>query len=224
MPTAIIYCAENILSGKKYVGRTIRSLDIRKEEHFRKTVKQNHKFAKALRCYSSEFWEWYVLKEVEYNQVDFYEKYFIADLDTCNPLKGYNTLADNSFEGEANPSYNPEIVSLYHPSYGTVSGTRADLASLYPDLADVRWLLSKRNKCLKGWILAENKDEYIKVTTKRNCKPRKIVTLAHETHGTFTMFQKEFVDTFGLKHNEIAHLASGRRKSAKGWILVKEEE
>lgn len=221
-PKAIIYCAENTISGKKYVGRTLRTLEIRKADHFTKTVRSKHRFATALRCYPRESWKFYTLAEVDYDKADEYEQFFIADLDTCNPLKGYNTLPGGSLTGEGSPTYNPEICSVYHPSYGLISGTRSELMKMYPELEKIRILISNYKKSLKGWVLAENKDNYELFISSK--KPRgELVTLAHPELGTYTLFQKEFVTRFGLRYQGLASLIKGEQKSHKNWKLIKEK-
>jgi len=224
-PLATIYCAENSISGKKYIGRTTRTLEIRKNEHFTTTIKKTHKFANALKCYPKESWNFYVLKEVEYEDADHCEFFFIEDLDTCNPDKGYNTLSEPwQGKGKLVINCNPEICYLYHVKYGEVAGTRSDLVKQYPELLNnLCKLLNRITWSLKGWVLVENKNNYEKITKGINkdgkiCKP---ITLFHSSHGRYTLSYQEFFNQFGLNSSSICHLASGRRKSHKGWSLYK---
>ena len=49
-----IYCAENLISGKKYIGQSSRPIKWRKTQHYSSAKKANHKFAEALNYYPRE--------------------------------------------------------------------------------------------------------------------------------------------------------------------------
>ncbi|HRT03206.1 MAG TPA: GIY-YIG nuclease family protein [Candidatus Diapherotrites archaeon] len=53
MKTGIIYCAENLLNGKRYIGQTIKSLAKRKSRHHSEAFifNKSGKFYDALRKY-----------------------------------------------------------------------------------------------------------------------------------------------------------------------------
>lgn len=218
----IIYCAENLISGKKYVGMTTRPLKVRIADHYYKTAKHyKHKFANALNYYSKESWSWYVLAEVEYEKADEYERFFIADLDTFN--NGYNSTAGGSLDGEISPTYNPEICSVYKPEFGVVSGTRSELAKLYPELVMIRRLINRKQKQINGWILAEHKDSYEVISSGKKTPKTIPITLTHEEYGIHTLFPRDFVEKFGLKFPEISKLLKGQRKTHGGWKLTEEK-
>lgn len=224
---AIIYCAENLISGKKYIGRTLRTLEIRKKEHFSKTIKYTHRFATALKCYPKDSWNFYVLKEVDYEQADYFEEFFIADLDTCNPKKGYNTLSEPYFgEGKNNLNFNPEVYHLYHFEYGEIAGNKIQLMSRYPELVHISKLINGTRKQINGFVLLENKENYEKITKEKTKIGRlcKYVTLCHNIYGIHTLRQRDFINQFGLTTYGIAHLKSGKVKSYRGWKLVEEKE
>jgi len=212
---AIIYCAENLISGKKYIGKTSRSLENRMKDHFRHTIKYTHHFANALKYYPRDSWEWTILAEVDCDKVDEYERFFIADLDTCNIDKGYNTSKGGGIEGVNNLAYNPEIITLYNLKYGEVKGTRLQLKMLYPELDRIRDLISGKRKHLNGWVLGKNRDNLIN----RN-KRGKLVTLTHEKYGTFTLLQQEFVTRFNLTRVGVSILVAGKQKTHRGWKLI----
>lgn len=219
---AIIYCAENTISGKKYIGKTIRSLENRIQEHFRKTVKYDYKFSRALKCYPCDSWQWSILAEVDIEKANEYERFFISDLDTYS--NGYNSTPGGEIDdAKYSPTYNPEICHVYHPLHGTISGTRSELANQYPELLNLRKLISDNRKQLSGWVLAENKDSYAEFTQHRKPKSRKTVTLYHKKHGTLCLQPRDFVARFNLTYPDIAHLSSKRQKTCKGWTLVEEE-
>lgn len=92
----IVYCAENIVNGYKYIGITVQSLEIRKRSHLNaafnpKSVGYNRPFMKALR--ENKF-KWSILnesdseielKKLERFYIDKYKTYI--GFDNC---KGYN--------------------------------------------------------------------------------------------------------------------------------------
>ena len=223
---AIIYCAENLISGKKYIGRTLRTLLIRKKEHFTKTIKYKHRFATALKCYPENSWNFYVLKEVSYEQADECELFFINDLDTCNPEKGYNTLNQTYLgEGETHLNFNPEVYHLYHFEYGEISGNKIQLVAKYPELIWVSKLINGTRKQINGFVMLENKGNYEKITEGKTKIGRtvKYVTLHHTTHGIHTLRGRDFISQFGLTTYGVAHLKSGKIKSYHGWKLIEEK-
>jgi hypothetical protein len=226
-PKAIIYCAENSISGKKYIGRTLRTLEVRKKEHFTKTIKYKHRFATALKAYPKESWNFYVLKEVDYEKADYYEQFFIVDLDTCNPEKGYNTLKEPYLgKGEANISFNPQVYHLFHFEHGEVSGNKIELMSQYPELVNISKLINGTRKQINGFVLFENKENYEEITKGKTKIGRlcKYITLYHDDYGTHSLRQRDFINQFSLTTYGIAHLKSGKVKSYRGWKLVKEKE
>jgi len=94
----IIYCAINIINDKRYIGQTIRDLNIRKREHI-SLSKADSEFAfhQALRKYSEENFEWIIL-DIANNQEELDEKecYWINYYDTYNQ-GGYNMSVGGQF-------------------------------------------------------------------------------------------------------------------------------
>lgn len=215
MPTAIIYCAENLISGKKYVGVTHRTLEIRKAEHYCTTrTRYNHKFANALNYYPPESWSWYVMAKVDSEKAEEYEMFFIADLDTYK--NGYNSSSGGYI---VVPNYNPEICRVYHPEFGVVSGTRYELSIKYPILKSLRHLISGSKDYLGEWVLAENINKYDELLSRRTNKGN-TATLTHDKYGTHTLLQSEFVTNFNLTKSGLSRLIRGKSLTHKGWRLV----
>lgn len=94
----IVYCAENIVNGYKYIGITVQSLELRRKGHLSaafnpKNIGYNRPFMTALRNNSNEF-KWYVIQEtVSTKELKYLEKKYISlyrtyiGFDDC---KGYN--------------------------------------------------------------------------------------------------------------------------------------
>ena len=113
-----IYCFENSINGKKYIGQSI-DLEKRYKEHKNNHLNPNYcnynsKFYRALRKYGFENFKYSILSECSQSDLNFQEQYFITLYDSKN--NGYNSTEG----GEDNPSNNREIVAkrtlkLYEP-------------------------------------------------------------------------------------------------------------
>lgn len=89
MKKGIIYCAYNLVNGKRYIGQTVQRLSERKAAHYNKNGAPF--FHKALIKYKKEDWEWKVI-DTAYTKEELNNKeiFWIAFFDTTNPYKGYN--------------------------------------------------------------------------------------------------------------------------------------
>lgn len=220
-PTGIIYRAYNKVTGKSYIGKTVRELSIRRKQHIKNAKTQhNYKFVNALRCYCESVWEWSVLIEVEIEELDKYEQFFIQDLDTLK--NGYNSVLNNYRPGEKrNFCYDSTTVyNLYHIENGQIlSGTRDELRQVNAKLVDMlgRLIAGKKHKSYKGWILLEHRETY---------KYRQVIdvlTLTHPEFGTHTLTRKEFKEQFKFPTDALSRLALKTRKSWRKWKLAEEK-
>ena len=85
-----IYCAYCILTGKKYIGQTIKKdLNYRIAEHFADCINYNYKFANALKKYGKDGFIWGIIEEYDISLLNEMEIYWIHTYDTFN--NGYNT-------------------------------------------------------------------------------------------------------------------------------------
>ncbi len=105
IPFGIIYRATNKVNGKSYAGLTKQSinkpicdcwglLERRKYSHGNGSKKQNHHFAKALRKYGVDGFNWNVVEEIFTNlkELNAREKYWIAYLRLREKSFGYNMM------------------------------------------------------------------------------------------------------------------------------------
>jgi group I intron endonuclease len=91
----VVYIAENLENGKKYIGYTTRSLEIRIKEHISSSKNEKSKhyfylFKQAIRKYGAECFKWDILAScTTKEECCELEKFYIKKLDTITP-RGYN--------------------------------------------------------------------------------------------------------------------------------------
>lgn len=87
-----IYCIENLVNGKKYIGLT-NNIVRRKREHFnllRKRKHENQHLQNAWNKYHEESFAFYVIEECSMDIIDEMEKYYISNFHSDNGEYGYN--------------------------------------------------------------------------------------------------------------------------------------
>jgi group I intron endonuclease len=92
----VIYKVTNKINGKIYIGKTLKSIDIRKKQHLYNRSKLKHiTFYKALNKYHPKNFKWEIIKECNNEtNLNYYEKYYISLFDSVK--RGYN----DSYGGE----------------------------------------------------------------------------------------------------------------------------
>lgn len=88
-----VYLHTNLINGKKYVGQTVCTLNARwANGHGYKPKKNNNShFYNAIQKYGWSNFKHEVLKSnLTLPEADFWERHYIAQFDSTNPLKGYN--------------------------------------------------------------------------------------------------------------------------------------
>jgi hypothetical protein len=88
----IIYCIENKLNGKKYIGKTIIPLLYRWSKHRSDSLlaQRNCNISKAIREFGSNQFNIYELEKCSYDILSDRETHWIKELDTMN--NGYNQI------------------------------------------------------------------------------------------------------------------------------------
>jgi len=99
----IIYKAENKITGEVYIGKTIKTLHVRKNQHINDSKRgSNYRFHKALNKYGVDSFEWIILCEIESNsKLNLLEMFYISAYKRMTSL--YN-LTDG---GEGNLGWDP---------------------------------------------------------------------------------------------------------------------
>jgi hypothetical protein len=213
-----IYRCLNTITGKSYIGQTRQSLETRIKGHYSQSKRKNSntKFARALRKYDRQFWEWSTLKEVPVEQIDEEEKKCIAEFGACK--YGYNTLTGREYTimpetRQTTKGLNQNIYNFYHCDYGEVSCTIWELIKNYnlPHHTGINQVIHKTRPRYKGWILAEFKDDYDKAIH--------LHEFWHPIHGYIKCTPADLTRNYNVCHASISHLFSGRSIRAKNWYL-----
>lgn len=109
---AYIYCITNLINGKQYVGKTTTTIEKRFKEHCTDSKKERCELRPlytAMNKYGIENFEIKQLIECEISELDYYESYYIKELNTYGKT-GYNATKG----GDGSVLYNyEEIVKVY---------------------------------------------------------------------------------------------------------------
>lgn len=123
----IIYKAVNKVNNKIYIGKTIQSLNERKNQHYKKCEWErnpNSIFYKAIRKYGKENFEWGIIEkcnsEEELNQR---EKHFIKKFKSLIDENGYNISTGGT--GGDNISNHPNLKEICNKKRKSMKGKNA---------------------------------------------------------------------------------------------------
>lgn len=103
----IIYKATNVVNGKCYVGKTVKPLPKRRDQHEKSS--RTTGFQGALKKYGPENFQWVILEECNLQQASAREIFWIETLNSMND--GYNLTSggDGAAYGALNVSNRPEV-------------------------------------------------------------------------------------------------------------------
>lgn len=139
----IIYKVTNMINKKVYIGKTIFTLEKRKNDHIKQSkFKSTSYFHKALNKYNFNNFIWEILEET--NNLEDREKYYIKLYNSTNNLLGYNlTLGGEGSKGRvlseetknkisnANKGYKKRLgIKHTEKSKLQISNSKKDLCSL----------------------------------------------------------------------------------------------
>lgn len=98
----LIYRVTNLVNGMSYIGKTARSMKVRRKEHTYDVSRTNFYFHRALRKYGKDSFEWEIIKRCNsHDELIHSEQFFIKQFNTKVP-DGYN-MTDGG-EGMPNPT------------------------------------------------------------------------------------------------------------------------
>lgn len=209
----IIYKATNLVTNKIYIGQTKRSLHERIKGHYDTAINGKFKFCKALRKYNKDDWKWEIIEEADIESLDTLEIKYIAKFDTYK--NGYNsTLGGGGVRGVKKDS---KIYEIYHPDTGILKLSRQDLYKLNFTLGqEIRKLVNKKTNHIKGYVLAEYKDNYDSLV--------KISHLYHPDYGIISASFTEFKNKYFNGSDRFKNILYGKSISFRGWVTAKNKD
>lgn len=127
-------------------------------------------------------------------------------------IKGFVLLENKeNYNNLVKPAYH----RFYNPEYGEELCTTKQLSEKYKlGYSQVRKVSNGKANIAFGWILYENKDNYLKYIN------RELFTFSHKEHGKVIYNCVDFAEKYNLKYNSVRHLKNRSRNSLFGWTIV----
>lgn len=97
-----IYCIENMVNGKKYIGQSINIENrwIKHKRELNNNVHYNVHLQAAWNKYKEENFNFYVIIECQESELDYYEKFYIKEFNLLDKNVGYNINPGGAFPRE----------------------------------------------------------------------------------------------------------------------------
>lgn len=217
MSKGIIYCAHCIISGKKYIGKTINSLEKRKSSHLYKSKQDgNGRFQNAIKKYGWNNFVWGIIEECEIDVlseresywINFYESHLFGYNLTLGGDGGFNLsqLKKFTIKSPSGEIYNSSNVAEFSRNH-----------NLNPScLCNV---INGKRKSHKGWTLPETKLYGYQMRNEKIIKEFKILSPDGIIYSGKNI--KKFAKENGLNPANLSMMINGKYKSHKGWTLYK---
>lgn len=237
MEKGIIYKVENKVTGKCYVGQTIRTLNQRKCGHkSHANCGQGFNLHESIRKYGWNNFEWEVLNICNEDDLEKWELYYIKKYNSLEP-NGYNMTLRTcgnlgyDFSGENNPRYGD------HRNYEEIHGK--EKAKILKKSISKRMKKSENN--IINWKM-EN-PEYNPMNYKKHRKTLSKMRMGNKNPMATYIYTfilpngikyktdclREFCRNTGFKRHTLTRIANNknytpRSQEYKGWICNKTEK
>lgn len=223
---SIIYKATNLINGKVYIGKTIKSLERRRNEHVSGTSDSTKTFngiKGAIAKYGKENFSWEVLEICSQEESSEREMYYIQLYKSNVNGFGYNLTngGDGASFGDLNPSKRPDVKEKlriantgFKHSEETLLKMSAISKEYYKD-GMPEWQKKKISESLIGRSVSKGADNPLS----KSCILVDPFGTVHEVCGI-----REFADENGLDNSNISKLIYGKLKTHKGWRLYVEDD
>ena len=212
----LIYCITNTVNGKKYVGQTISTLELRWKRHCWACTVNNPRMpiTKAIQKYGAEKFTREVLCECfTQEELNEKERFWAEKLGTFSPV-GYNLMAGNGYGAMTEEL--KQRISESRKGWDPTPVTRRRMsdAKKGTHLPDSTRL--KISEALTGSIFSTERCRRISESkshmTYRLVSPQGVVTL--------TTNLSQFCRTNALSEHPMRRTIKGLQKSHKGWTVT----
>lgn len=95
--TGSIYCSHCIITGKKYIGKTIQELKERIRQHYKDRKRLKYLFYRAINKHGRNAFIWGIIEECEITSLNEREEYWISFYKTNQSQYGYNMSSGGEF-------------------------------------------------------------------------------------------------------------------------------
>lgn len=209
---AYIYKITNNINNKIYIGKTIRSLEVRWREHqkdFYSGKKNNLPLYAAMKKYGIEHFHIEIIEECQDNIVSEREKYWIEEFQSFK--KGYNA----TLGGDGKPYIDYDLVCLL---YEQLQNQTKVAEKLNINRSTVRYILENRKIPLKsaGEIIKDTNSKSVVCFTKTGEFVEAFVSLSDAAR--FVQKQNKSNASLSSIITNIGRCKRGERQSAYDWV------
>jgi group I intron endonuclease len=218
--TGIIYCAHCILTGKKYIGKTIQEIEKRIKQHYKDSNRLKYLFYRAIKKYGQDCFIWGIIEECDVYLLNVREEYWISFYKTNDKNYGYNMSSGGEFgipreilvkQGKINGKYARDnkigVFSLSEDEkiqIGKIGGTKAKEMGVGIHVHTTEQK-SKYGR-IGGLVRAEQTARYFEILS----PSRKLYTGKNMT---------DFCRKNNLTPSAICMVLNGKVKHHKGWTI-----
>lgn len=222
----VIYVRPNLINGKKYVGQaTTKRFKARQTEW--KCLTQEYAgpaINRARAKYGIDNFGFEILKECDDKELDFWEKYYIKELNTRVPY-GYNlTDGGDGTTGYTHSAETKRKISEGHKGLVHSQETRKKLSEANKGKhlsEETRKKMSETRKGEKHWNYGKHwSDEYKRKQIDAQKSSRKIIQINKNTNEIIAEFPsiREVERQLGFHISHISACCKGKLKTSYGYI------
>lgn len=215
MSKGIIYCAHCLVTGKKYIGQTIRTIEDRLYQHKAYSSKLDYKFYFAIRKYSFDNFIWGIVEECDISDLENKEKYWIQYFDTY--MNGYNSTLGG--EGGLNPKLCKSFC-IEDPNGNIIEGNNIrDFCRTYNlDRSTFVKVLKGKHLCHKGYKLPSTKKVGLESMVDKKSSHYSFISPDGKVYTGKNI--TKFCEQMNLSRSPMFRLHKGLVKSHKGWRVA----
>ena len=213
-----VYLITNLINNKKYVGITTRSLKYRWKEHVNRPIYRCGALQHSIKKYGEENFKVELIEEqqnISEEELLSKETFYINKYNTfIDNGCGYNLIKENTqqllYSQSTKQKMSRNRTGRKNQFYGKRHTDKSKSLMSQSHIGISHTMETKKNISLS--LTGEKSPLFSKIV-------RRFKNI--HTNEEFLGFQYDFRKKYNIDHASLSSLISGKRKSAKGWILVK---